>query len=143
MVEIFMNEKLENLSILWAKNRDQARPLSKNLVYSTESVGTQAGNKTTSPSKFTAPVTNDLPNSTSNAVRVHRETKGRGGKAVTVITGVALADTQLIALGKDLKTQCGSGGTVKDGVIEIQGDHVDRIVLTLVAKGFKAKRAGG
>ena len=76
-------------------------------------------------------------------VRVSRETKGRGGKAVTLVKGVALDETGLIALGKALKTVCGSGGTVKAGVIEIQGDHVERVVATLLAQGHRAKRAGG
>lgn len=76
-------------------------------------------------------------------VRVGRETKGRGGKAVTVVRGVALAPDALAALGKQLRTQCGSGGTVKDGVIEVQGDHADRVVALLQQQGFTAKRTGG
>jgi translation initiation factor 1 len=76
-------------------------------------------------------------------VRVSRETKGRGGKAVTVVRGVALAPDQLADLGKQLRTSCGSGGTVKDGVIEVQGDHPDRVVDLLKARGLDVKRAGG
>jgi translation initiation factor 1 len=76
-------------------------------------------------------------------VRVSRDAKGRGGKTVTVVTGISLPDKDLDALGKQLKAACGSGGTVKDRVIEVQGDHVDRIVAMLVAQGYKAKRAGG
>lgn len=76
-------------------------------------------------------------------VRVSRETKGRGGKSVTVIKGVPLDATALAALGKTLKTACGTGGTVKDGVIEIQGDHCALIVTKLQAQGFVVKRAGG
>ena len=76
-------------------------------------------------------------------VRVSRETKGRGGKAVTLVRGVALAPAPLDALGKELRTSCGSGGTVKDGVIEVQGDHADRVVELLQARGHAAKRAGG
>jgi translation initiation factor 1 len=76
-------------------------------------------------------------------VRVSRETKGRGGKAVTLVKGISLPDNALEALGKQLKTACGSGGTVKDGIIEVQGDHCERIVALLNAQGFKAKRAGG
>ena len=75
--------------------------------------------------------------------RVSRETKGRGGKAVTVVKGVALDADALAGLGKQLKTACGSGGTVKDGVIEVQGDHVDRVVETLKKLGHQVKRAGG
>jgi translation initiation factor 1 len=76
-------------------------------------------------------------------VRVSRETKGRGGKAVTLVKGVALNAVDLAALGKLLKAACGSGGTVKDGVIEIQGDHVDKVIAALRAQGHVVKRAGG
>ena len=76
-------------------------------------------------------------------VRVSRETKGRGGKAVTLVKGVALAPEQLADLGKQLRTACGCGGTVKEGVIEVQGDHADRVVELLKARGHNAKRAGG
>ena len=76
-------------------------------------------------------------------VRVSRETKGRGGKAVTLVKGVALDAIELAALGKTLKAACGTGGTVKEGVIEIQGYHIERIMASLQAKGYKVKRAGG
>lgn len=75
--------------------------------------------------------------------RVWRETKGRGGKAVTLVKGLALEATALAALGKQLKTACGTGGTVKDGVIEVQGDHAERVVQALNQLGHRAKRAGG
>lgn len=76
-------------------------------------------------------------------VRVSRETKGRKGKGVTLITGVPLAGEELKALAKTLKARCGSGGTVRDGVIEIQGDHRDLLLAVLSEKGWKVKRAGG
>lgn len=76
-------------------------------------------------------------------VRVSRETKGRGGKAVTLIKGVLLDDAALEQLGKKLKTACGTGGTVKDGVIEVQGDHIERVMTELQKLGHKVKRAGG
>jgi len=76
-------------------------------------------------------------------VRVSRETSGRGGKAVTVVRGVPLPEAELQALAKALKAACGSGGTLKDGVIEVQGDHRDRVVAHLSARGLKVKRAGG
>lgn len=76
-------------------------------------------------------------------VRVSRETKGRGGKAVTVVRGVLLAEAELVQLGKQLKAACGSGGTVKDGVIEVQGDHVERVMEALKKLGHTVKRAGG
>ena len=76
-------------------------------------------------------------------VRVSRETKGRAGKGVTLVKGVPLDDDALTALGKKLKAACGSGGTVKEGVIEVQGDHVEKVMAALVAQGFTVKRAGG
>ncbi len=76
-------------------------------------------------------------------VRVSRQTKGRAGKGVTLVKGLDLDDAALIALGKQLKTACGSGGTVKDGVIEVQGDHVERVMELLKAQGRSVKRAGG
>jgi translation initiation factor 1 len=80
---------------------------------------------------------------TDGIVRVSRLTKGRGGKDVTVVKGLALDTAALTALGKQLKTMCGSGGTVKDGVIEVQGDHCERVIEALKGKGFVVKRAGG
>ena len=76
-------------------------------------------------------------------VRVSRETKGRGGKGVTLVRGVALDAEALVKLGKQLKAACGSGGTVKDGVIEVQGDHCDRVIEHLKKQGYTVKRAGG
>lgn len=76
-------------------------------------------------------------------VRVSRDAKGRGGKTVTVVTGISLANKDLDALGKQLKAACGSGGTVKDGVIEVQGDHMDRVVALLNERGYKVKKADG
>jgi translation initiation factor 1 len=76
-------------------------------------------------------------------VRVSRETKGRGGKAVTLVKGVLVDESALVQLGKQLKAACGSGGTVKDGVIEVQGDHVERVMAALQKLGHKVKRAGG
>lgn len=76
-------------------------------------------------------------------VRVGRETKGRGGKAVTLVRGLPLDDAALATLGKQLRTACGSGGTLKDGVLEVQGDHVERVMAWLTAQGYKPKRTGG
>ena len=77
------------------------------------------------------------------SVRVSRETKGRGGKAVTLVRGVALGPDSLAALGRRLRAACGAGGTVKDGVLEVQGDHCERVMALLKAEGFVVKRAGG
>jgi len=76
-------------------------------------------------------------------VRVGRETKGRKGKGVTVITGVPLDPAGILQLATRLKRRCGSGGTVKDGVIEIQGDHRDVVMTELEREGWTVKRAGG
>jgi translation initiation factor 1 len=76
-------------------------------------------------------------------VRIRRETKGRGGKTVTVITGVPLDAQGVKDLAGELKRCCGSGGTVKDGIIEIQGDHGTILIPELERRGFRVKRAGG
>jgi translation initiation factor 1 len=80
---------------------------------------------------------------TDGVVRVSRETKGRGGKSVTLVKGLALDALALAQLGKQLKAACGSGGTVKDGVIEVQGDHCEVVMEALKKQGYPAKRAGG
>lgn len=84
-----------------------------------------------------------LPATGDGKVRVLRETKGRGGKAVTVVRGVPLAPDELAGLGKVLRTACGSGGTVKEGVIEVQGDHLDRVMALLRERGWTVVKAGG
>ena len=76
-------------------------------------------------------------------VRVSCETKGRGGKAVTVIRGLDLDAAALAALGKRLRTACGAGGAVKEGGLEVQGDHRSRVVDCLKADGWTVKLAGG
>jgi len=76
-------------------------------------------------------------------VRVSRETKGRKGKGVTLVTGVPLDENKLRNLAKQLKRLCGAGGTLKDRVIEIQGDHRDIVIAELQKQGYTVKRAGG
>ena len=76
-------------------------------------------------------------------VRVRREVKGRRGKTVTTVSGVPLAGTELKDLAAELKRTCGSGGALKDGVIEIQGDHRETLVAALEGRGFRVKLAGG
>jgi len=76
-------------------------------------------------------------------VRVARATQGRGGKVVSVITGLPLDEAALAALAAELKKRCGAGGTLRNGVIEIQGEHRDTLVAELVKRGYDAKRAGG
>ena len=77
-------------------------------------------------------------------VRVSRENKGRGGKTVTLVRGLPLPLAELDTLGKQLRSHCGSGGTVKDGVVEVQGDHAVRVLVWLQGQGYtQAKRTGG
>ena len=76
-------------------------------------------------------------------VRVRRETKGRGGKTVTTVTGIPLAGAELKDLAKALRRRCGSGGTLKDGIVEVQGDHADALIAALEEEGFRVKRSGG
>jgi translation initiation factor 1 len=102
------------------------------LVYSTETGRVKPGaeHKPVSPQ-------------TDGIVRLRREVKGRGGGTVIVISGVALEGSDIKDLAGALKKRCGSGGTVKDGIIEIQGDHRDTLMLELQARGYKVKLAGG
>jgi len=76
-------------------------------------------------------------------VRVSRQTKGRKGKGVSIITGLPLDIDQLRALAKELKRRCATGGTVKGNDIEIQGDHRETLVKELIKRGFEAKSSGG
>lgn len=76
-------------------------------------------------------------------VRVRRETKGRGGKTVTTVSGLAMTRTDLLALLKELKRVCGTGGTEKEGVLEIQGDHCEAVMRALSQRQISCKRAGG
>jgi len=74
--------------------------------------------------------------------RVSCDTKGRRGKAVTVVRGLALEQAEMADLARALKTACGVGGTLKDGVIELQGEHVERVLAELAARSLRAKRSG-
>jgi len=76
-------------------------------------------------------------------IRIRRETKGRNGKGVTCVNGLDLAEKELKALAKQLKQVCGTGGTVKAGEIEIQGDQREKIKHSLEQKGFQVKLSGG
>ncbi|MEW6712669.1 MAG: translation initiation factor Sui1 [Candidatus Riflebacteria bacterium] len=76
-------------------------------------------------------------------VRVSRETKGRKGSGVTLITGIPGDEEKLKQIAADLKKKCGAGGAVKDGVIEIQGEHRDKLLIELQKLGFQVKKAGG
>jgi translation initiation factor 1 len=108
--------------------------MSKNsrLVYSTETGRIKPDDKPTAA----APAGDGV-------VRLHRETKGRKGKGVTIITGLALDEQELKVLAKKLKQLCGTGGSVKDGHIEIQGEQREKLKAFLESQGHKVKIAGG
>jgi translation initiation factor 1 len=76
-------------------------------------------------------------------IYLHRESAGRGGKAVTLVKNLHLSAEEMKSLAKVLKQDCGTGGTVKDGVIEIQGEHREKIANLLIKLGYKMKIAGG
>lgn len=80
---------------------------------------------------------------TDGIVRIHRETKGRKGKGVTTVSGLDLPEAQIKILAKQLKQKCSTGGTVKEGVIEIQGDHREKLKVELEKLGHNVKLAGG
>ena len=103
------------------------------LVYSTESGRV----------KKNGPVIKTVIQKSDGFVRLRREVKGRGGGTVIVISGIPRNTAEIKELAGVLKKKCGCGGTVKDGVIEIQGDHRDALSVELQARGFKVKLAGG
>ena len=83
------------------------------------------------------------PSAKGTIVRIGRETKGRNGKAVTVITGLRLSADDLQQLTKRIKQHCGAGGTIKNSIIEIQGEHRDSLVDFLIKQGYTVKKSGG
>jgi translation initiation factor 1 len=105
------------------------------LVYSTERGDLRKRQPSTAPGLALSP--------TQQTAFLHRASKGRGGKVVTLIKNLHLSPDNYKTLTKHLKQTCGSGGTIKDGVIEIQGDHRDTIALALQQLGYKTKMAGG
>ena len=111
------------------------------LVYSTE-FGKMCPNCNKPARKCICQKKQSIPKS-DGIVRLMRETKGRKGKGVTLITGLPLDNDRLKKLAKYLKQKCGSGGSLKNGVIEIQGDHRDVLEKELGRLGYKVKRAGG
>ena len=86
-------------------------------------------------------VTSPPPN--QQTAYLHRDSKGRGGKGVTLIKNLVLSEADMNALAKKIKQACGVGGTVKDGVIEIQGENREKIAAVLTKLGYKVKLAGG
>ena len=119
----------------------KANPPKERVVYSTEQGRIcpecgQSADRCTCKRKQTTPTTGGI-------VRVSRETKGRKSKGVTLVKGLAMDAVSLAQIGKKLKAMCGSGGTIKDGVIEIQGNHIERVMDYLKKQGLTVKRAGG
>jgi translation initiation factor 1 len=113
------------------------------LVYSTDG-GPQPARKDKDRQPPALRQTNARPGHPNDGiVRVARDRKGRGGKTVTLVTGLPGDETALRTLAQTLKRACGSGGTVKDGVIEIQGDHRERLAAELRTIGYPVKIAGG
>lgn len=104
---------------------------SDGVVYSTRDLGIYAASSSLPTPK------------TDGVVRVGRETKGRKGAGVTVVIGAPLVGKELADLAKELKKSCGAGGTLKDDVIEIQGDKRDQIIALLEKRGWSVKRVGG
>ncbi len=113
----------------------------RNIVYSTDSAFQKRCQRCGSyPCRCPQP--KSLPPQQQNP-RIFRDRKGRGGKTVTVIRALQLTDNDMKKLSKQLKKKCGSGGAMKDGNIEIQGDHREKILAELQKQGYKAKLAGG
>lgn len=106
------------------------------LVYSTEVGRVKADRKKPAPHQPVAYPSDGI-------VRLRREVKGRGGGTVIVITGVPLEGAALKEMAGALKKRCGCGGTIKDGIIEIQGDHRDLLLTELQSRGYRVKLAGG
>jgi len=104
-------------------------------VWSSEDGDLRKKEQTTSHAKSLPPQ--------QQTVYLHRESSGRAGKAVTLVKKLILSEEALKALAKKLKQECGTGGTVKDGVIEIQGEHREKIADVLQKLGYKVKIAGG
>ena len=111
------------------------------LVYSTDGGKTCPGCNRPEKKCSCQSINNSPPS--DGIVRLTRETKGRRGKGVTLINGLPLDGAQLKKLAKSLKRQCGSGGSIKNGAIEIQGDHRDKLERELSKLGYRVKRAGG
>ena len=113
-----------------------------NLVYSTDH-GQMCPGCNRPKDKCTCKSKSQLIPTTDGIVRITRQTKGRKGKGVSIITGLPLPETELKQLATKLKTKCGTGGTCKNGTIEIQGDNREKIKSELEALGYKVKLAGG
>jgi translation initiation factor 1 len=110
-------------------------------VYSTGTGAVQPAREPASSSKRSGARSSALPR--DGVVRVRRELAGRRGKPVTTIHGLPLGEAALRELASELKRRLGTGGSAKNGVIEIQGDHRDAVLAELADRGYTAVRAGG
>lgn len=133
-----------------ARKKTTGSSAGSRLVYSTEqsqpdlrsdSGGRSQGKRGKGRGKGAGGAQTGVPN--DGIVRVWHQTKGRKGKGVTAITGLGLPADELSKLAGELKKACGSGGTAKEGVIEIQGDHREKLIEDLRGRGFRVKKAGG
>jgi len=118
----------------------------RRLVYSTEQGALdkpmqKRGSKKKSPLRQSN--RNTIRNPNKQGVRIRRESKGRGGKTVSIIDGLSLDQPTLKKLLKTLKSQLGTGGAIKDDQLEIQGDHREKLLLLLEKQGHQAKLSGG
>ncbi len=126
------------------RNSSSRREPRSHLVYSSDGGRVDAPDERRSESsrrKQKGPATPDAPD--DGIVRISRSSKGRKGKGVTLVTGLPLQGEGLKELARQLKQKCGSGGTLRDNVVEIQGDHRDALVAELSRRGYTVKRAGG
>jgi len=115
----------------------------KRLVYSTEQGSLDKAMPKPGKRRPSKPTAQNIKNPAKQGVRIQRESKGRGGKQVSLIVGLPLNASELKVLLKKLKGQLGTGGSVKGLELEIQGDHREKLLLLLKKEGFKAKLAGG
>lgn len=122
--------------------RPPQRPAASGLVYSTDA-GRMCPDCREPVARCRCRAAAAGPAPSDGVVRVRRETSGRGGKTVTVVWGLAGDAAQLQQTSRQIKALCGSGGTLKEGRLEVQGDHVDRVIAWLQAQGLTVKRAGG
>jgi translation initiation factor 1 len=113
------------------------------LVYSTECGDISHDCRTTGKNHAFPKFTKNTIIKNDGIVRVSRETKGRKGKGVTLVTGIPLNHTGLAELAKELKRKLGAGGVIKNGTIELQGDHRNVLLAELTRRGFTVKRSGG
>jgi len=118
--------------------KKDSRPSTSTLVYSTG-----LGRIKPQKEKPVTESTNNYRDPDDGFIRIHRESKGRGGKGVCIVTGLKLKPDELGDVAKKLKQTCGTGGTVKDAVIEIQGDQRERLKQALEKMGYNVKLAGG